>query len=65
MYLRRLPDRDLYVVRGLAAVLMRAGQGAGLLLLLDGAKRVGVLPITGASSLMRFARGDDAVPRRT
>ena len=62
MYLRQLPDRELYVVRGRAAILMRAGQGAGLLLLLDGARRVGVLPITGMSSLMRFARGDDAVP---
>lgn len=62
MYLRQLPDRELYVVRGPAATLMRAGQGAGLLLFLDAAKRVGVLPITGMSSLMRFARGDAAVP---
>ena len=62
VYLRQLPDRELYVVRNPAAALMRAGQGAGLLLLLDAARRVGVLPITGASSLMRLTRGDDRVP---
>jgi hypothetical protein len=62
MYLRKLPDRELYLVRGPAAILMRAGQAAGLWLLVDGARRVGVLPITGTSSLMRFTRGDDAVP---
>ena len=62
LYLRRLPDRELYVVRGPAATLMRAGQGAGLLLLLDAGWRVGVLPISGMSSLMRLSRGDDPVP---
>jgi len=62
MYLRQLPDRELYVVRGPAATLMRAGQGAGLLLLLEAARRVGVLSITGTSSFLRFTRGDDAVP---
>ena len=62
MYLRQLPDRELYAARGPAAALMRAGQGAGLLLLLDAARQVGVLRITGASSLMRLARGDDPVP---
>lgn len=61
-YLRQLPDRELYVVRGPAALLMRAGQGAGLLLLLDATRRVGVLPITGTASLMRLTRGDDRVP---
>jgi methanethiol S-methyltransferase len=62
LYLRRLPDRELYAVRGPAATLMRAGQAAGLLLMLDAVRRVGVLPITGASSLMRFTRSDDPVP---
>jgi methanethiol S-methyltransferase len=62
MYLRQLPDRDLYAVRGPAAKLMRAGQGVGLLLLMDAVRRVGVIPITGASSLVRLARGDDNVP---
>ena len=62
LYLRQLPDRELYVVRGPAAALMRAGQGAGLLLLLDAVRRVGVLPITGASSLVGLVRGDDPVP---
>jgi hypothetical protein len=62
LYLRQLPDRQLYMVRGPAAALMRAGQGAGLLLLLDAARRVGVLRITGTSSLMRLTRGDDLVP---
>ena len=62
LYLRQLPDRELYVLRGPAATLMRIGQGAGLLLLLDAARRVGVLPMTGASSLRRLTRGDDYVP---
>lgn len=62
MYLRQLPDRELYEVRGPAAALMRAGQGAGLLLLLDAARRVGVLRITGVSSAVRLACGDDSVP---
>jgi hypothetical protein len=62
LYVRRLPDCELYVVRGPAAALMRAGQGAGLLLLLDAARRVGFLPITGTSSLMRLTRGDNLVP---
>src|SRR5918993_4751411 len=62
MYLRQLPDRELYVVRGPAARLMRVGQSAGLLLLLEGAIRVGVLRITGISGFIRFTRGDDAVP---
>ena len=62
IYLRQLPDRELYVVRGPAATLMRMGQSTGLLLLLEGAMRVGVLPITGMSSLVRYARDDDAVP---
>ena len=62
IYLRELPDRELYVVRGPLATLMRAGQGAGLLLLLDGARRVGVLRITGISSFLQFTRGGDNVP---
>lgn len=61
VYLRRLPDRELYVVRGPAAALLRAGQGAGVLLLADAARRVGVLPITGISSVMRLANGEDPV----
>lgn len=60
--LRRLPDRELYVVRGPAATVLRAGQGAGLLLLLDAVRRVGVGPITGTSSLMRLTRGCERVP---
>ena len=62
LYLRQLPDRELYVVRGPAAALMRSGQGAGLLLLLDAARQVGVLPLTGTSNLMRFTHGDNPVP---
>jgi hypothetical protein len=61
-YLRQLPDHELYVVHGPAEALMRGGQLAGLLLLLDAVGRVGVLPITGTSSVMRFTRGDDPVP---
>jgi hypothetical protein len=62
LYVRQLPDRELYVVRGPLAVLMRAGQAAGLLLLLHTVRDVGVLPITGGSSLMRLWRGEDALP---
>ena len=62
VYLRQLPDRELYVVGGPAAVLMRFGQGAGLLLFLDAARQVGVLSITGTSSLMRLTSRDDPLP---
>ena len=62
LYLRQLPDRELYVVRGPAAIAMRCGQCAGLLLLLDAVRQVGLLPITGTSSLMRLTRGGDHVP---
>jgi hypothetical protein len=61
-YLRQLPDRELYAVRGPAAALMRVGQGAGLVLFLDAMGRVGVLRITGISSAVRLARGNEPVP---
>jgi methanethiol S-methyltransferase len=62
MYLRQLPDRELYRVRGPAAALMRAGQGAGLLLFVDATHRVGLLPITGLSSVMGLTRATNRVP---
>lgn len=62
LYVRQLPDRELYVVHGPAAALMRVGQAAGLLLLLTGVNQVGVLRITGASSLTRLLRGEHPPP---
>ena len=61
-YVRSLPDRELYRVRGPAAGLMRAGQLAGVWLLFDGARRVGLSRLTGASSVRSFVGGETEVP---
>ena len=62
MYVRKLPDRELYSIGGPVSVVMRAGQAAGLLLLMDAVRRVGVGQLTGSSSLARLGREDAAVP---
>ena len=53
LYVRKLPDRELYSVQGPARVLLRAGQLAGLLLFVDAVRQVGVLQLTGVASLAR------------
>lgn len=58
MYVRKLPDRELYSIGGPARVVMRTGQAAGLLLLVDAVRRVGLGQLTGSSSLARLGRED-------
>ena len=60
-YGRSLPDRELYCVRGTGATLMRAGQLAGLWLMLDGIRQVGFLRISGVSSIRGAVRNDAVV----
>ena len=60
MYVRKLPDRELYSIGGPISGLMRAGQAAGLLLFIDAVRQVGVFHLTGSSSLARLGR-DSAV----
>ena len=60
-YARSLPDRELYRVRGVAAALMRGGQLAGLWLLLDGVRQVGLARIAGVSSVRGILRDAAAV----
>lgn len=61
-YISRLPDRELYVIPHPMAALMRAGQLAGVLLLTDAVRRVGLLPLAGVTSAASLARGDATVP---
>ncbi len=62
MYAARLPDRELYRVRGLCAGLLRVGQLFSLLMMLGGARQIGLGPFSGLSSLAAWARGDAEVP---
>jgi protein-S-isoprenylcysteine O-methyltransferase Ste14 len=61
-YVLRLPDRELYRVRGPAAGLMRAGQLAGLGLMAWGAREVGVRRLTGLDGLAAWSAGAATIP---
>jgi hypothetical protein len=61
-YARRQPDRELYRVTGVPALLMRAGQVAGLGAMAWGAREVGLAHLTGSEGLSAWARGDAEVP---
>ena len=61
LYLRRLPDRPLYEVRGLLARLMQAGQLAGLAYAALAVRQVGAGRMAGATSLAAWYHGG-AVP---
>ena len=62
-YGRSLPDRTLWRARGATAMLLRAGQLAGLAWGAWAARTVGIGAMSGASSAMAWARGDGVVPR--
>jgi protein-S-isoprenylcysteine O-methyltransferase Ste14 len=61
-YLRRLPDRMLYHVRGWPAALLRLGQGASLFYAVAAAYHVGLTRITGLASAAAWLRGTGEVP---
>ncbi|WP_165246947.1 methyltransferase family protein [Paludisphaera soli] len=61
-YVRRLPDRELYHVRGPAAALMRGGQAAGLAYMTWAAFQVGVPRLTGLAGLAALGAGDPDPP---
>ena len=51
LYVRRQPDRELYRVRGLAALLMHAGQAAALVQAVAATRQIGVGRFLGLESL--------------
>jgi methanethiol S-methyltransferase len=53
-YIRRLPSRDLYCIRGSAAALMHTAELGGLLHATSAARQVGVDRITGVRSFMQW-----------
>ncbi|MFO0959680.1 MAG: hypothetical protein U0800_19965 [Isosphaeraceae bacterium] len=59
----RLPDRELYHVRGPLATWMRLGQAAGLAYMAWGASTVGWKRITGLQGLEALKDGEAEVPR--
>jgi protein-S-isoprenylcysteine O-methyltransferase Ste14 len=61
-YIGRLPARRLYHVRGPFALLMRAGQGLGLVHACWAAYQVGIARITGLSNLSAWWQGSPALP---
>lgn len=59
---RRLPDRELYDVRGPLRGVLRAGQLGGLLFGAWAAREVGLARMSGVPSLRAWWRGDAVVP---
>lgn len=56
-YLRGLPDRELYDVRGPAAWLMRGGQLAGIVFAVSAARQVGITRMLGWDSVRAWHDG--------
>ena len=56
-YALRQPDRELYRVTGVPALLMRGGQAAGLAYMVWAAREVGLGHLTGVEGLSAWARG--------
>ena len=61
-YALRQPDRELYRVTGVPALLMRAGQVAGLAYMAWAAREVGLGHLTGSEGLSAWAGGEAEVP---
>lgn len=61
-YIRRQPGRELYHVRGPAALLLRAGQAAAVLHAVASARQVGMVRILGLESFAAWLRGEDTPP---
>jgi len=57
----RLPDRELYHVRGPVALLMRLGQGAFLLVGLSGVRVIGIPEFNGLPQMQAFMEGGKPV----
>ena len=64
-YVARLPDRELYHVRGPLATLMRGGQAAGLAYMAWAVREVGFRKISGLAGLEAWASGAAVPPRET
>ena len=61
-YAARLPDRELYHVRGPGAWLMRLGQAFGLVGMAAGARQIGYARFTGLANALAWLRGDAYIP---
>jgi hypothetical protein len=61
-YVKSLPDRELYHVRGPAAWLMHGGQALGLVYMTAAAHQVGIGRMLGLESYQAWARGDAVMP---
>jgi hypothetical protein len=61
-YVLRLPERVIYRMRGLPALMMVAGQVIGLSLAVYGAAAVGLRDLLGVNSVRAWLRGDARVP---
>ena len=62
LYARTLPERVLYQVRGPFALLMRAGQLAGLLHAFSAAYHAGILRLLGLNNLVAWLDGREIPP---
>ncbi len=62
VYIRRLPDRELYRARGPLAWLLRTGQAAGLAYMAWGSVEVGLRGLTGLEGVEALAAGEPEVP---
>ena len=62
-YAKRLPDRELYHVRGWGSGLMRLGQAAGVLTMLVGARQIGYARFTGLANGLAWLRGETQIPQ--
>jgi protein-S-isoprenylcysteine O-methyltransferase Ste14 len=60
-YIRQLPDRELYRVRGPLAFLMRGGQMAGLAYMAWAAHEAGIPRLSGLQGLTDWAMGEPEV----
>jgi methanethiol S-methyltransferase len=61
VYLRGLPDRELYQVPAPLGPLLRLGQAAGLVFATAAAVEIGVARVTGLSPLLAWLRGQKKV----
>ena len=61
-YVAKLPDRELYHVRGAAGVLMRSGQALALGCFVAAVRRVGLLRFVGAPPLIAHLSGKPVPP---
>lgn len=62
LYIRRQPGHTLYHVRGPAALIMRAGQIAGLAYAVAAAHQIGIPGMLGLRGLWAWTRGRDVPP---